>query len=65
MEAYVPSVVLLMKVLDQYRDKKREYLDLYIDISVLMIFVSIEDKVKVTMADKNSSFEKIVSWPFG
>ena len=65
MEAYVPSVALLMKVLGQYRDKMLEYLDLYIDIYVLMILVSIEDKVKVAMTDKNSSFEEVMSWSFG
>ena len=65
MEAYVPNVMLLMKVLYLYTDKMLEYLDLYIVFYILMILVSIQDKVKVTMADENSSFEKIVSWSFG
>ena len=53
-----------MKVLSLYRDRMLAYLGLYVKRSILVVLISIEDKVEVTMADKYSSFKEIMSWSF-
>ena len=53
--------MLQMMVLFRYRDRRQGSLDLYMKQYLLIILVSIEDDIKVPMADEDASFEEVMS----
>ncbi len=57
---YVLNARLLKKVHDRYKDKKQVYLYLCIKKWLLIIFVSVENNIEISMRNENFSCKEIV-----